>query len=101
MSSEGPVQHSELEDDAFSPSSKAHKLKEGEQQGSKGWMQTEQPEKPNGTQDRSDFAGQSQTSQQPQTDSTDTDLPSLQEYIARLPEALIPEFALLLAQRMK
>src|ERR1700722_10748502 len=102
MSSKDLPHHSELGDAMYSPSSKAYnEQKEGEQQGNKEGTQPEQPENPKETQDRCDAVDGPRTSQQPQTSSTDIDLPSLQAYISHLPDALVPEFALLLAQRMK
>jgi hypothetical protein len=102
MSSEKVVQQSELADDVYSPNSNLYsKQKEAEQRVNMEGTQPEQPEKPKEIQGSCDVVDQPRTSQQLHPESTNVDLPSLQEYISRVPEALVPEFALLLAQRMK
>jgi hypothetical protein len=101
MSVEELVHHSELKYDVYSPSAKAYyKQKEGGQQGIRVVSQPEQSENPKETKDRSDVAERLLTSQHSQA-SAEIDLRAVQEYISQLPEALVPEFALLLAQRMK
>jgi len=102
MSAEELVHHTELKCDVYSPSSKAYyKRKEGGQQGIRVVTQPEQSENPKETKDRSDVAERLLTSQHSQAASAEIDLRAVQEYISQLPEALVPEFALLLAQRMK
>lgn len=102
MSSGDLVQLSEVDDGAYSLGSEAyHMQEEEEQQGNKEGAEPELSEKPKEIQDWCNIVDQPRTSQQPQTDATSIDLTALQEYISRLPDALVPEFALLLAQRMK
>jgi hypothetical protein len=53
------------------------------------------------TKEKSDVAERLPFAHQSQTSPTEIDRHALQEYITLLPEALVPELALLLAQRMK
>jgi len=102
MTPEDLIHHSELTDDVYPPNLKSYnKQNEGQKQGSKEGTRLEQSESPKEIQDSRHVVDQPRSSQQPLTNSTDIDLPSLQEYISRLPQAIVPEFALLLAQRMK
>ncbi len=102
MSSEELVHHSKLNDGAPSPSSKAYnKESDGEQAGIRVLVKSEQPENPKEAKEWCDVVGRLQTPQQPQGESVEIDLQAMQEYVSRLPEALVPDFALLLAKRMK
>lgn len=102
MSSGELSRHIQCAHDIYWQSSKADKEQtEARKQGNRVVTQPEHLENSAQTMSGCVVVEGLRTSRRSQEKAADMDLPAVQEYISRLPEALVPEFALLLAQRMK